>query len=109
MKKLSCLLAVLLSVCLAASSAMACTAIYVGSDLTEDGTAFFARSEDYANSRNKVMYVSPAVVAVAIKLHGVSSQSVDAGETVLYLCSGVKKNLCSLDHISVISRGGQCP
>ena len=52
MKKLSCLLAVLLSVCLAASSAMACTAIYVGSDLTEDGTAFFARSEDFANSRN---------------------------------------------------------
>ncbi|MBR6526252.1 MAG: C69 family dipeptidase [Clostridia bacterium] len=41
-------------------SASACTAIYVGSDLTEDGSTLFARSEDYSNSYAKVMYVSPA-------------------------------------------------
>lgn len=41
-------------------SASACTAIYVGSDLTKDGSTLFARSEDYSNSYAKVMYVSPA-------------------------------------------------
>lgn len=40
--------------------ASACTAIYVGSDLTEDGSTLFARSEDYSNSYAKVFYVSPA-------------------------------------------------
>ena len=59
-KKLSCVLAVVLAACMVCSSALACTAIYVGADLTDDGAAIFARSEDYANSRNKVMYVSPA-------------------------------------------------
>src|SRR5699024_6897744 len=39
---------------------MACTAIYVGSDLTEDGSTMFARSEDISNSYNKLFYVSPA-------------------------------------------------
>jgi len=41
-------------------SASACTAIYVGSDLTADGSTLFARSEDYSNSYAKVFYVSPA-------------------------------------------------
>ncbi|MFR7758397.1 MAG: C69 family dipeptidase [Christensenellales bacterium] len=39
-------------------SASACTMIYVGSDLTTDGSTFMARSEDYSNSYNKVAYVS---------------------------------------------------
>lgn len=42
------------------SCAMACTAIYVGSDLTADGSTMFARSEDLTNSYNKLMYVSKA-------------------------------------------------
>ncbi|MBE5768769.1 MAG: dipeptidase B [Clostridiales bacterium] len=46
--------------CLTSVSALACTAIYVGADLTEDGSTMFARSEDIANSYNKVFYVAPA-------------------------------------------------
>ena len=53
-------LMVALIVCLTSVSAMACTSIYVGSDLTADGSTFFARSEDISNSYNKVFYVSPA-------------------------------------------------
>lgn len=49
-----------LILCLSSVSAMACTAIYVGSDLTADGNTIFARSEDVANSYNKLFYVSPA-------------------------------------------------
>lgn len=46
---------------LCGSVASACTAIYVGSDLTEDGTTLIARSEDfYVNDYNKLFYVSPA-------------------------------------------------
>ncbi len=52
-------LALALVLCMT-SSALACTAIYVGSGLTEDGTTMFARSEDISNSYNKVFYVSPA-------------------------------------------------
>ncbi|MDO5145184.1 MAG: C69 family dipeptidase [bacterium] len=59
MKKLTSCMAVMLALCMLVSSAMACSAIYVGSALTSDGTTFFARSEDLSNSRNKVMYVSP--------------------------------------------------
>lgn len=40
--------------------ALACTAIYVGADLTTDGTTMFARSEDISNSYNKVFNVVPA-------------------------------------------------
>lgn len=39
-------------------SASACSMIYVGSELTEDGATYFARSEDISNSYNKVFYVS---------------------------------------------------
>ena len=35
-------------------------AIYIGSDLTADGNTIFARSEDIANSYNKLFCVSPA-------------------------------------------------
>ena len=49
-----------LAVCLSSVGALACTAIYVGSDLTVDGSTMFARSEDIANSYNKLFYVSPA-------------------------------------------------
>ena len=40
--------------------ASACTMIYAGSDLTDDGATYFARSEDYVNSQNKLFYVSEA-------------------------------------------------
>lgn len=43
-----------------AISASACTMIYVGADLTEDGTTLFARSEDISNSQNKVFQVVQA-------------------------------------------------
>ncbi len=46
--------------CLNASCALGCTSIYVGSDLTEDGSTIFGRSEDASNSYNKLYYVSPA-------------------------------------------------
>ena len=42
------------------SGALACTTLYVGANLTDDGAVIFARSEDYANSQNKLFYVSPA-------------------------------------------------
>ena len=54
------LVALVLTVVLSCSSALACTSLYVGSDFTEDGATILARSEDLANSRNKVYYVSPA-------------------------------------------------
>lgn len=52
-------LALVLVLCMS-SSALACTAIYVGSGLTADGATMFARSEDISNSYNKVFYVAPA-------------------------------------------------
>ena len=42
-------------------SASACTALYVGSDLIEDGTTMFGRIEDLGtNDYNKLYYVSAA-------------------------------------------------
>jgi hypothetical protein len=41
-------------------SALACTTIYVGSEMSADGSTMFARSEDISNSYNKIFYVSPA-------------------------------------------------
>jgi len=52
-------LIVALMMCLS-SSAMACTAMYVGSDLTVDGSTMFGRSEDISNSYNKIMFVNEA-------------------------------------------------
>ena len=60
MKKLIALTLALVMVALSASSAMACTGIYVGSALTADGGTYFARSEDTSNPCNKIYYVSPA-------------------------------------------------
>ena len=54
------IIALVIAMMMCMSSAMACTTIYVGSDLTADGTTMFARSEDISNSYNKVFYVSPA-------------------------------------------------
>ena len=62
MKNMKTLLAlvVALVLCLGTVGASACTAIYVGSELTADGSTMFARSEDISNSYNKVFYVAPA-------------------------------------------------
>lgn len=51
---------VVMTLALMIVGASACTMIYVGSDLTEDGATYFARSEDISNSYNKVFYVSEA-------------------------------------------------
>lgn len=59
MKSFICLM-VALMLCFSSVGALACTAIYVGSELTADGATMFARSEDISNSYNKLFYVSPA-------------------------------------------------
>lgn len=57
-------LAVFLAAAMTASvtmiSASACASIFVGSDLTEDGATYIARSEDLSGSVNKLYYVSEA-------------------------------------------------
>ena len=58
--KLLTALALVMALCLSSVGALACTSIYVGSDLTADGSTIFARSEDISNSYNKLFYVSPA-------------------------------------------------
>jgi len=40
--------------------ALACTTLYVGGNLTQDGAPIVARSEDYINSEAKLAYISPA-------------------------------------------------
>ena len=54
----ACMLALI--VALFAVSAYACTTIYVGGSLAEDGVPIVARSEDYTNSASKLMYISPS-------------------------------------------------
>lgn len=49
-----------LALCFPVTSSLACTSIYVGSELTTDGSTILARSEDISNSYNKVYFVSPA-------------------------------------------------
>lgn len=59
MKKLWILMAVMAAtLLLCVLSASACTMVYVGSDLTSDGSSFMARSEDYDNGYNKIAYVN---------------------------------------------------
>lgn len=59
MKKLWILMAALTAtLLLCVISASACTMVYVGSDLTDDGSSFMARSEDYSNSYNKIAHVN---------------------------------------------------
>ena len=38
----------------------ACTTIYVGGNLTEEGTPFVARTEDYGSDMNKLWFISEA-------------------------------------------------
>ena len=59
-KKLAVTAALALALCMISGGALACTSIYAGPALTDDGSAIFGRSEDYANSQNKLMYVAPA-------------------------------------------------
>ena len=54
----ACMLALIVAVF--AVSAYACTTIYVGGNLAEDGVPIVARSEDYTNSASKLMYISPS-------------------------------------------------
>ena len=42
------------------ASAFACTSIYVGSDVSENGNVYVGRSEDYTNNYNKMLGVAPA-------------------------------------------------
>jgi len=58
-KKLAALMMVMV-LCLGTVNALACTAVYVGADLTENGMTMFARSEDIANSYNKQLFAIPA-------------------------------------------------
>ena len=57
-KLIICLLTVALTAAVLIMGASACTMVYVGSDLTDDGSTYMARSEDYSNSYNKVAYVN---------------------------------------------------
>ena len=63
MKKIiTAVLALVMVLGLMLSSASACTSIYVGSALTDDGSAIFGRSEDMSNSMNKLFFSIPAGV-----------------------------------------------
>ncbi len=55
--------------CMASVGASACTSVYVGSDLTADGTTLLARSEDLSNSYNKMYFAIPAGVHQAGELY----------------------------------------
>ena len=57
-KLMTYIMTVVLAVVVTIGSASACTMLYVGSDLTDTGEQFVARSEDYSNSYNKIAYVS---------------------------------------------------
>ena len=57
-KLLITLVVVIATVAMTIMGASACTMLYVGSDLTATGDTYMSRSEDYANSYNKIAYVS---------------------------------------------------
>lgn len=60
-KKVAAVVSSLLLMLAVVPSAFACTALYVGSDYTEDGTTMFGRIEDLGtNDYNKLFYVSAA-------------------------------------------------
>lgn len=60
-KKIAAALSTLALMAVVVPSAFACTALYVGSDYTEDGTTLFGRIEDLGtNDYNKLFYVSAA-------------------------------------------------
>ena len=61
LKKVAAALSSVLLMLAVVPSAFACTALYVGSDYTEDGTTMFGRIEDLGtNDYNKLFYVSAA-------------------------------------------------
>ena len=53
-KAIACLLAVLITASAAAIRTSACTSIYIGGELTDDGSTLFARSEDLEGSVDKL-------------------------------------------------------
>lgn len=57
-KLLASVLSVAMISALLVSNAFACTMVYVGSDFTDDGSTYLARSEDFSNSYNKIAYVN---------------------------------------------------
>lgn len=59
-RKLLITLAMLTASAAAALSVSACTTLYVGGNLTDEGAPIVARSEDYINSANKLFYISDA-------------------------------------------------
>lgn len=60
-KKLLTTLALTTAVVAAATiGASACTTIYVGGNLTQEGTPFVARTEDYGSDMNKLWFISEA-------------------------------------------------
>ncbi len=61
-KYLRILAAVLVGTMLLSTSALACTGVYVGKDVSDQGTYIIARSEDQAQSDyNKMFMVQPRV------------------------------------------------
>ena len=61
MKKLFAALVMTVALLAAATiGASACTTIYVGGNLVEEGTPFVARTEDYGSDMNKMWFISEA-------------------------------------------------
>lgn len=59
-KKLLVCALLVLTIAFAGIGASACTTLYVGANLTEEGTAFVARTEDYGSDMNKLWFISEA-------------------------------------------------
>ena len=57
-KALAALLLVLTMTVMGSAAALACTTLYVGANLTEEGTTFVARTEDYGANMNKLWFIS---------------------------------------------------
>ena len=87
-------------------SAFACTALYVGSDLTEDGTTMFGRIEDLGtNDYNKLFNISPAGKHTAGEVP--KSYHVENGvwqklKIVLYLFNVIQLNKVGVRYFSFV-------
>ena len=53
-------IACILILSMSMNGALACTTLYVGGNLTEEGTPFVARTEDYGSDMNKLWFISEA-------------------------------------------------
>ena len=85
-------------------SAFACTALYVGSDLTEDGTTMFGRIEDLGtNDYNKLFNISPAgkhttgevyegLLRLYLHLHPTATATPPAGTTTVWCLPGLRQH-----------------